>query len=41
MYTMLDELDTQPSVFYLTKVRNNETAGAHHEEKSKPAHHEA
>jgi molybdopterin-containing oxidoreductase family iron-sulfur binding subunit len=41
MYTMLDELDTQPSVFYLTKVRNNETAGAHHEETSKPAHHEA
>jgi molybdopterin-containing oxidoreductase family iron-sulfur binding subunit len=41
MYTMLDELDTQPSVFYLTKVRNNETAGAYHEEKSKPAHHEA
>lgn len=38
MYVMLEEIDTQPSVFYLTKVRNNETAGMHHEVKT--THHE-
>jgi hypothetical protein len=40
-YTMLEELDAQPSVYYMAKVRNNETAGyeeAHHE--AAPAHHE-
>jgi molybdopterin-containing oxidoreductase family iron-sulfur binding subunit len=39
MYTMLEELDAQPSVYYMTKVRNNETAG-HEEAHHATAHHE-